>query len=305
MPILLPRSRRDLKLPGYLLGGLLFSIPLSVIPLFRWNRLDTIPYSPETTPQAWLDNHPHVNVSLGSWGFVLTEPTSTLLVYSLGLLAIVLGLYFLRIRDNHQSRLWWGIALLLWGIGALLGGTDYQALSYELKCAGKEVCSYISWVEIYYYLVSIASISAMVIAVAHSSAGNAMRRVLSVYAATNAALYSALCLTGAFIPNRFLVSFELLVLFAAPSYAILFVTNAVRYYRLREKMDLALVVTWLSLGVVMAAYYPYWALDYGEELWEKGIWFSENDVLHVGLILWMLYIGFVVAKKVRDSTVRA
>ena len=262
-----------------------------------------MPYSPETTPEAWLENHPHLNISLGSFEFVLTEPTSTLLVYALGLVAIVVGLYFLRIRDNHQSRLWWGIALLLWGIGALLGGTDYQALNYELKCAGREVCSYISWVEIYYYLVSIASVNAMVMAVALSSAGKVMRRVLPVYAVTNAALYSALCLTGAFIPNRFLVSFELLVLFAAPSFVILFIISAARYYKLRENMDLALMLTWLSLGAVMAAYYPYWALDYTEELWDKGIWFSENDVLHVGLILWMLYIGFVVANKVRDLTV--
>jgi hypothetical protein len=232
------------------------------------------------------------------------EPTSSLLVYLLGLLAIVVGLYFLRIRDNHQSRLWWGIALLLWGIGALLGGTDYQALSYELKCAGKEVCSYISWVEIYYYLVSIASINAIVMGVAHSSAGKAMRRILPVYAVMNTALYSALCLTGAFIPNRFLVSFELIILFSTPSYVILFIINTIRYWKLREKMDLALMVTWLSLGVVMAAYYLYLGLGYSERLWERGIWFSENDVLHVGLILWMLYIGFVVAKKAKDLTVR-
>ena len=233
------------------------------------------------------------------------EPTSSLLVYLLGLLAIVLGIYFLQIRGNHQSRLWWGIALLLWGMGALLGGTDYQALSYELKCAGKKVCSYVSWVEIYYYLVSIASINAMVIAVAYSSAGKVMARTLPAYAAMNTALYSALCLTGAFIPNKFLVSFELLVLFAAPSFVVLFIINTTRYYKLREKMDLALMGTWLFLGIVMAAYYPYWALGLSDELWEKGIWFSENDVLHVGLILWMLYIGFVVANKVKDLTVRA
>jgi hypothetical protein len=280
-------------------------VPLSVLPLLARGRLATIPYSPERTPEAWLDKHPHVNVSLGPLEFVLTEPTSSLLVYALGLLAVVLGFYFLRIRDNHRSRLWWGIALLLWGIGALLGGTDYQALSYELKCAGKEVCSYISWVEIYYYLASIASVNAMVIAVAHSSAQSVMRRVLPLYAVANAALYSALCLTGAFIPNKFLVSFELLVLFAAPSFVLLFIINTTRYLKRREKMDLALMGTWLFLGVVMAAYYPYWALGLSDELWEKGIWFSENDVLHVGLILWMLYLGFVVASKVKDLTVRA
>ena len=232
------------------------------------------------------------------------EPTSSLLVYLLGLVAIVVGFYFLRIRDNHQSRLWWGIALLLWGIGALLGGTDYQALSYELKCAGKKVCSYISWVEIYYYLISIASINAMVIAVAYSSAGKVMARTLPAYAAMNTALYSALCLTGAFIPNRFLVSFDLIVLFTTPSYVVLFIINTTRYFKLREKLDLALMATWLSLGVVMATYYLYLGLGYPERLWERGIWFSENDVLHVGLILWMLYIGFAVAKNAKDLTVR-
>jgi hypothetical protein len=287
------------------LWGLLSLVPLSVLPLLARGRLATIPYSPERTPETWLEKHPHVNVSLGSWGFVLTEPSSSLLVYSLGFLAIVLGFYFFRIRDNHQSRLWWGIALMLWGIGALLGGTDYQALSYELKCAGKEACSYVSWVEIYYYLASIASVNAMVLAVAHSSAGNVMRRVLPVYAVANAALYSALCLTGAFVPNKFLVSFELLVLFAAPSYVLLFITNTTRYLKHGEKMDLALMGTWLSLGIVVAAYYPYWALGVSDELWDRGIWFNENDVLHVGLILWMLYIGFVVASKVKDLTARA
>jgi len=273
---------------------------LSLITLSGCSRLGTIPYLPQTTPETWLNTHPHVHISLDSLEFVFMEPTSTFLVYFLGFLAMIIGFYFLRIRGNYKSRLWWGIALLLWGIGALLGGTDYQSLSYELKCAGKQFCSYISWVEIYYYLVSIASINAMVMAVAHSSAEGVMKRALPVYAAVNTAVYSTLCLAGAFMPNKFLVSFELIVLFTTPSYIILFIINAIKYFKTRGKMDFYLMITWLFLGVVMAAYYIYLGFGYSGMLWEMGIWFNENDVLHIGLILWMLFIGFAVAKKVQD-----
>lgn len=273
---------------------------LSLMTLSGCSRLGTITYSPETTPEAWLNTHPHTHISLGSLNFVFMEPTSTFLVYLLGFLAMIIGVYFLRIRGNYKSRLWWGIALLLWGIGAILGGTDYQSLSYELKCVGKEVCSYISWVEIYYYLVSIVSINAMVMAVAHSSAEGVMKRALPIYAAVNTVVYSALCLAGAFMPNKFLVSFELIVLFTTPSYIILFIINSMKYYKTREEMDFSLMITWLFLGVVMAVYYIYLGFGYSGKLWEMGIWFNENDVLHTGLILWMLYIGFVVAKKVKD-----
>ncbi|MBU2646968.1 hypothetical protein KKI24_19830 [bacterium] len=285
--------------------NVLFFLFLSFVTLSGCDRLATLPHIPKTTPETWLKTHPHINVSLGSFEFIFMEPTSTFFVYFLGFLGVGVGLYLLRIRENHKSRLWWGIALVLWGIQAILGGTAYQALSYELKCAGKEICSYISWVEIYYYLVSIAGINAMVIGVAHSSAGSKLKKALTVYAAINTVVYSALCLTGALIPGRFLVSFELIVLFTTPSYLILFIINAIRYQQLREKMDLALMITWLSLGVIMAAYYLFWGLGYAKKLWDRGIWFNENDVLHIGLIFWMIYIAVGVAKKIKDLNTAA
>jgi hypothetical protein len=281
-----------------------------IIPVFLFvsmlsgcDRLGTLSYSPPLTPETMLKSHPHAVLSLGATSYILMEPSSSALVFILGFIAIGVGLYFLRIRQEHASRAWWGVSLLLWGIGALLAGVSYQSFGYEIKCAGREYCAWTSWWEIYYLLFSTASVNAMMMAVTRSSAGRIMKKALPVYAAVNTALYSVICLAGAFIPNTFLVSFELMVLFTGPSYIVFFVINTMRFLKLRERMDLLLMATWLLLGAVMAGYFVYFGLGLTEKLWSSGLWFSANDVLHSGLILWMLYIGIIVAKRVKDAPV--
>jgi len=105
---------------------------------------------------------------------------------------------------------------------------------------------------------------------------------------------------GAFFPIRFLVSFELLVLAAAPSILALFGLNAWRYRRAGSRMDLALMGTWLWLGLTVGAYFLYLVLGVTQALWARGIWFSENDVLHVALVVWMLLIAVLVAPTISD-----
>jgi hypothetical protein len=265
-------------------------------------RLDSIPYCcPQQTPETWCDIQPCLNLEMGWTEVVLVQPSSTILIYLLSLLTIAVGLYFLRVRDRQRSRLWWGIALLLWGAGAFFAGTSYEAFSYAIKCAGREVCVWTSWWEVAYLLLTVASVDAMAVAVAHSCTAGRWRRALSVYALVNAAAYAVAVLIGVLVPIAFLISFELMILFALPGFLILFILNCWRYGRLKSAMDLALLGTWLGLGVSTGAYFLYLESGLTQKLWAQGLWFSENDVLHIGLIAWMVYIALVVVKRVEDA----
>jgi predicted cupin superfamily sugar epimerase len=77
--------------------------------------------------------------------------------------------------------------------------------------------------------------------------------------------------------------------------------NGGRYFTYRQGMDFSLLVTWVWLGVTIGAYFIYLVLDISGDLWERGIWFTENDVLQIGLIIWMLYIAVYVAKRITDQ----
>jgi hypothetical protein len=278
--------------------------PLLGIGLFLFSgcaRLASLPYHPEQTPETWLQMQPFINIRAGSVDFVLVQPTSTFFVYLLGIVALGVGLYFLQIRGNYRSRTWWGFALLLWGMGAILAGTSYQAFSYEIKCAGQAICSWTSWWEIFYLLLSAASIDAMLISGAYSSSSGRGRKVLIYYAILNLVIYCVLVIAGTITLNRFLMSFELLLLVTAPTILFLFILNGWRYYKVRDGMDFALMITWMWLGVVIGGYFLYLVLGIKDILWGRGMWFSENDVLHIGLMSWMVYIGLYVARQIKDA----
>jgi hypothetical protein len=270
-----------------------------------FKRLQSIPHTdPELTPENWCTAQPCVRVRLFSKDVVLTQPTSTLFVYGLGLLTIAVGLNFLWLQGDEVSRRWWGISLSLWGIGALLAGTSYQAFGYHIKCAGRETCAWTSWWEVVYLMFQQVGMAALLVAVAYSCTEGTLQAALFGYALFTAVAYVILVFIGGIIPVKSLITFELMVGVSAPMFLMMIVLNAWRYHRFGTSLDLALLGAWAVLVLVMAAYWIYERLGITPKLWAKGkgIWFSENDVLHVGLILWMIYVATVVTAQVRDHS---
>lgn len=243
-----------------------------------------------------------MKINFLSRDIILTQPTSTFFVYFLGLLTIGVGMYFLLIQGSEVSRLWWGISLLLWGIGALLAGTSYQAFGYEIKCAGRQSCAWTSWWEVVYLMFQQVSMSAMLVAVSYSSTAGALLMILLAYALVSSVVYIIVTLIGGIIPVKSFITFDLMVKVSVPVLLLVFILSGWRYYALRTSMDLSLLGTWILLSLTGAAYYVYDKFDITGKLWARGagVWFSQNDVLHIGLILWMVYIATVVANRVKD-----
>jgi hypothetical protein len=272
---------------------------MAILSAFR--RLSSIrSINPELTSENWFEVQPCLKIKLGSEEIILTQPTSTIFVYLLGILTIYVGLKFLWLRGDEVSRFWWGISMLLWGIGALLAGTSYQAFGYQIKCAGRKSCVWTSWWEVIYLLFQQVSMDALLVAIALSCITGTMLKILLGYALINAILYIPLVLIGGILPVKSLITFELMVWVSTPIILILFIVNGWRYYIFKTTMDLTLLGTWIWLLVTMAAYWSYDKLGITPKLWAKRIWFSQNDVLHIGLILWMIYIAAFVTNNVKD-----
>jgi hypothetical protein len=88
---------------------------------------------------------------------------------------------------------------------------------------------------------------------------------------------------------------------AAPGILALLALNGWQYSKFKLRMDLALMGIWLGLGAVIGAYFLYYTLGITQTLWTQGVWFSENEVQHIGLILWMIAIVRVVSRQVQDQ----
>lgn len=258
-------------------------------------RLDELDYQPPTTPAEWCAQRPCVE-----WGGVtLAEPWSSALVFALALLWLGVGVYFLVSRRGQLSRTWFGVSLILGGLAAGSAGISYQAFSYELKCAGRDFCTLTNGYEITYSVLQVASMSAMVVAVAYALASVRARRAITVYAVLNLVVYVVVTTAGILMPSAFLLSFELLLLFAVPALVIAAVL-AIRDWS--ESVARRILWVLVLLVLVQVAYLVYFALGITESLWASGIYFSANDVLHVGMLAWLAGTAWALGPTLRDRS---
>jgi hypothetical protein len=89
----------------------------------------------------------------------------------------------------------------------------------------------------------------------------------------------------------------LLLLFAVPALVIAAVL-AIR----RWQMPLARRILWVLvlLVLVQVTYLVYFALGITESLWASGIYFSANDVLHVGMLAWLAITAWALGPCLED-----
>lgn len=282
---------------------LFLAMMIVIIAVCFFSNLKQLLLLPLITPEQFLSSMPHFSFSLFSQKIIFTQPSSTIFVYGLGLLMIIIGLYFYVTRKNQKTRELWGIGLVLWGIGAILAGTSYQAFGYELKCKAQEYCLFTDNFELAYMLVTAYSINFLVAATGYASLGPVGRKRLILFALIDSIVYSGYMFIGAIIPIKFLISYEGFMAFIGFNFILMFILNSRHYVKFKDPLNRNFIMIWIGFLVVNVGYFAYLFGGFGTALYQNfGLWFTENDVLHVLLILWGVIIFLSLKSNMKDIT---
>ena len=292
---IISNNRDYYKLVLYILNIIFCAFFLIV--LIVKNNLDSYLLEPLMTPAEYLAHHPWVQVG----SFIWTEPSSSAFIFGFATQATILGIYFLVKNQKNPFLIWWGIALIAWGLSAYFAGTSYQALSFELKCRGYTYCLWTSWCEIVYLCLTALSISGMLFAQSYLLKSERGQKGMQYYALGSFIIYLIVLILGMLLTVKFLLTFEMLIIFMLPAILLMFGLNIKGASKDKNPKDKHAMWIWIVLGIAMVAYYAFYLSGIPELLWEKGIWFNANDVLHIGLICWMIVI-FVKLKKITSNS---
>lgn len=275
-------------------GIALIVLVLTLLALFPPNHLLM---DPIMSPAGYLAITPHISLFGGS--LILIVPSSTIIVYGLGIIVLFLAYSFYKDKSYM-----WAASFLFWGLGTLLAGTSYQGLGYELKCAGHIFCLFTSWFELSYLFMTAISMAFMAVAFSMTTFKKEKQQHLIRLGVGELGVYSVLLVLGSIIQNRFLISYELFTIFFMPMFVLFFVLNIRSYMKEKSPLHKQFIILWILFLVVNAGYYVYYFLGVTELIYDAwGLVFSANDILHVGLIIWMGYIYFKIRPLIKKNAV--
>jgi hypothetical protein len=277
------QNKSKLSLSVYLLPGTVL-IGVIIIGIFS-EGLSALIYEPLLTPDAWRESHPYLQIG----NLIISEPSSSLIIFLLAIFYFRVAYLFFHRYEDQQSRLWWGIFMLLFGLGAILAGVSYQAFSFEIKCRGYDYCLWTSWWEIGYMICTVAGVGAAFIAVAFSVLSQKARNFWTCYTLASTLIYVGLVSFGTISVSRFLISFEMMIIFVLAGFLAVAVHLLWQYRQNQNPLIMEILKVGVLLITVIVIYFIGLISGFAELLWAKGIWFNANDLLHVLLFIWVLY----------------
>ena len=175
--------------------------------------------TPSISPIDYLQLKPYIEIG----SLILIVPSSTIIVYLLGIITIYLGYRLSRLVETYKK--YWGITLILWGIGTVLAGTSYQGLGYMLKCEGQDLCLFTSWFELSYLYITALSITFMAFTVALKSISKEKLFIYTRVTGIGFVIYSVSLVIGVIFEIRLLVTYEWFLLFFLPYFISFMIIN--------------------------------------------------------------------------------
>lgn len=271
---------------------------VSVLVIIFLSNIFNLFQTPLITPEEFLSEMPYLEFSLFGNTVILIQPSSTFFVYLLGVIMILIGIYFVLKKEIHAFNYYFGVGMILWGISALVAGSSYQAFGYELKCRNQDYCLFTSNFELVYLLITAYSINFLVVATGHITLDYKPRQWLVRFAIVDSLLYFLYLLIGSIIPIQFLISYEGFILFIGLNFILMFILNIHRYLKNKEAINHDFIIIWLGFLFVNVAYFAYLFSGIADDLYtNSNIWFNANDVLHILLMLWSILIFLLLRNK--------
>ncbi len=122
------------------------------------------------------------------------------------------------------------------------------------------------------------------------------------FALIDSIAYSIYMFVGAVLPVKFLISYEGFMAFIGVNFIFMFVLNILHYKKHKDNLNRKLIYVWISFLIVNIGYFVFLLGDIGSNLYQNyGVWFNENDALHVLLILWSCLILVLLRKDLIDK----